>query len=467
MSVGDPLGASPRGTTIEFGAQALEAPAARIANRRTSTLAAIGLGGLLATALVIALSASNTNTLLPETVRPVPAWLAGPFMNAGPSLSSAALIGVLVLMFGAYMLALRNIDGLSDRAVIVAIAGFTAIVLIAPPLLSTDVFSYQEYARMGTIYGANPYTLGPHAIALDPLYSYVDAKWITTPTAYGPIFTLLSYPLAMLDVAASVLAYKLIAALSALAIVAGVWTAARMRGLNPARAAALIGLNPLVVVYGIGGGHNDLLMLAFMTGGICLMLAGRDKAGGGSIVVAAGIKLTGAILLPFALLSREEAQPGRRRDFMIGAATVAAMIAVATLIMFGPGSVKLLSTLSKNQSNADWHSIPGFFSDALGLGTIAKLTAYMLGATFLAIFVWLIRRVYRRELDWIAGAGWATFWMLATAGSVLPWYVAWLLPLAALGGDRRLYRTAAVLSGVILMLQLIGYIPHASPNIGL
>jgi alpha-1,6-mannosyltransferase len=281
------------------------------------------------------------------------------------------------------------------------------------------------------------------------------------------VFTLLSYPLAALDIAASILAYKLLAALSALAIVAGVWIAAKMRGLNPAKAAALVGLNPLVVIYGIGGGHNDLLMLAFLTAGICLMLARRDRAAGGSLVLAAGIKLTGAVLLPFALLSREVSQPSRRRDFLIGIATAGAMIALGSLIMFGPGSLHLISTLSKNQSNADWHSIPGFFSDALGLGTIAKVTAYMLGLSFLTVFVWLVRRVHRRQLDWIAGAGWATFWMLATAGSVLPWYVAWLLPLAALGADRRLYNTAVALSGVILILQLIGYIPHGASLIGL
>ena len=42
-----------------------------------------------------------------------------------------------------------------------AIAALNALVLLAPPLLSTDVFSYQAYARMGAIYGANPYLHGP------------------------------------------------------------------------------------------------------------------------------------------------------------------------------------------------------------------------------------------------------------------------------------------------------------------
>ncbi len=84
------------------------------------------------------------------------------------------------------------------------IAALHALVLLAPPLLSTDVFSYQAYARMGELYGINPYLHGPHAIALDPVYPFIGAKWVTMPTAYGPVFTLLSYLLAPLSIAASV-----------------------------------------------------------------------------------------------------------------------------------------------------------------------------------------------------------------------------------------------------------------------
>ena len=111
------------------------------------------------------------------------------------------------------------------------------------------------------MYGFNPYLAGPHAIAGDPLYHYIGAKWIGTPTVYGPVFTGLSYLLAPLSIPASVFAYKAIAAISSLAIVALVWNGARLRGVDPVRAAALVGLNPLIVVYGVGGGHNDLLML--------------------------------------------------------------------------------------------------------------------------------------------------------------------------------------------------------------
>jgi hypothetical protein len=49
---------------------------------------------------------------------------------------------------------------------------------------------------------------------------------------------------------------------------------------------------------------------------------------------------------------------------------------------------------------------------------------------------------------------------VTTASALLPWYVAWALPFAALGSDRRLWRTAIVLTGVVQAIELLGYIPH-------
>ena len=117
-----------------------------------------------------------------------------------------------------------------------AIAALYAVVLLAPPLISTDIFSYQAYSRMGAVYGVSPYLNGPHGIAQDPLFQYVGAKWAYIPSVYGPVFTTLSYVLSPLSIVASVVAYKLIAAVSALAIVAMVWNLARRRGVDPVRA---------------------------------------------------------------------------------------------------------------------------------------------------------------------------------------------------------------------------------------
>ena len=313
MSIRGPLGATPESGALELNAAALET---RSASSR-ARLGQLGLFGLLATGLLISVAAAHTDAILPESARPIPGWLAGPFGGANFGLGVGPLLVVLALMFVSYAIAAQAGSRLSARAVVMTIAALHALVLLAPPLLSTDVFSYQAYARMGSLYGANPYLQGPHAIALDSVYPFIGWKWVSTPTAYGPVFTVLSYVLAPLSIAASALAYKAIAALSSLALVALVWNAARLRGLDPVRAAALVGLNPLLVVYGVGGGHNDLLMLAILTAGIYLMLAHRERAGAGAIVLAAAVKLTAVLFLPFALAGAggPRTRP-RRRDVL-------------------------------------------------------------------------------------------------------------------------------------------------------
>ncbi len=431
-------------------------------------LGVVGLGGLLLTGLLVAIAGSSTDALLPESVRPIPKWLAGPFGVTGLNIGWGGVTAAMTAMFVCYVLAVRAADRLSGRAVLMTIAALNAVVLLAPPLLSTDVFSYQAYARMWATYGANPYLHGPHLIALDPVYPFIGAKWVNTPSTYGPVFTTISYVLGPVSIAASALAYKAIAVVSSLVTVALVWNSARLRGVDPVKAAALVGLNPLIVVYGVGGGHNDLLMLAGMAAGVYALLLHRQRTGGALLMVAAGVKLTAGLLLPFAAAAPEGLGGSRRRrNLLVGAGGAALALFALGIAEFGNGTLHLPATLQKTQSEGDWHSIPGFISTRLGLGGIGHLTGLLLGLAFVAVLAYLLLKVWRGELDWIDGAAWAALAMLVTASSVLPWYVAWLMPLVALGTDRRLWRASLVITGVVTAIQFLGFIPHAATFFGL
>jgi uncharacterized BrkB/YihY/UPF0761 family membrane protein len=185
-------------------------------------------------------------------------------------------------------------------------------------------------------------------------------------------------------------------------------------------------------------------------------------------VLATGIKLTAGLLLPFVLAATGSplARP-RRREILIGAGIIAAILAAVSFGVFGAGVLHLPVTVHQSQSEGDWHSIPGFISTRLGLPPIGQVAGLVLALLFVVAFWWLLRRVWRGEMDWIDGAGWATAAMIVTASSLLPWYVAWLMPLAALASDHRLWRTAIYLTVFVQAIQMLGYIPHGSSVLGL
>lgn len=420
---------------------------------RSDRLPLLVLGGLVASGLIVVLTAANTRQLLPSSIRvSTPSYLAGAFAHSGVDVGLSGLIIVLGLMCVFYALAVRVADRLPMWGLLMAIAALYTLVLLAPPILSTDMFSYVAYSRLGALYHINPYVHGPDAISWDALYPFVSPRWITTPTVYGPLFTALGYLLASFDVAAQVLVYKLASAVSSLSVIVIVWRAAALRGLNQVKAVTLVGLNPVVILYGVGGGHNDLLMLAVLMGAVYLGLRQRDGASGALLVVAAAVKLSGGLLLPFAVANERARGNGRRPSAAVlaGATVTTVLIGLPSLVLFGPSVFHLLSTLQGIQSHGGEHSIHGWILGAVGLQRWIGPVGIVLDGLFVAAVARLAIRVSRGGLDWIAAAGWATVWMLVTAGFLLPWYVAWLIPLAALSRDRRLLIASVILTAVCM-----------------
>jgi hypothetical protein len=468
MSVNGPLGVTSQGRALELGAAARIGGRTRVATRSPGLAA---LAGILVIGGVLCIAATRTNVMLPESIRPVPSFLAGPLQHFGISLTSGELIALLALMFGSYVLAVRVSDRITPRAAITAIVLLNVLVLLAPPLFSTDIFSYEAYARMFATYGTNPYLHGPHAISLDPLYPYVGAKWISTPSVYGPLFTIFSGLTAGSSVEAGVIFFKLVAALCSLGIVAAVWHAAKLRGVDPVRGALLVGLNPLLVLYGVGGGHNDLMMLLFATAGVTALLSRRERASGVLIVVGAAIKLSGLLLLPFAAAASVPfGAVNRRRELLRGAGVTAATALVVGFICFHSGLLQMTHTLQDVQGQNDLQSTPGLIAGGVKLAfglSIHGLIETLLTAVCALVVVRLVWRVWFLGLDWIEGAAWATVWVLATAGSILPWYVAWLLPLVALCGDRRLWNAALWMTGLVGLVTVVAYIPAGTSFFGI
>ncbi|HET9094729.1 MAG TPA: polyprenol phosphomannose-dependent alpha 1,6 mannosyltransferase MptB [Solirubrobacteraceae bacterium] len=468
MSIKTPLGATADGGAFETaGTAGHPDPAAAHAQRHPVArprAELIGIGATVAVpllGLVLCAAGTRSAALVPQSIGLAP-WasgMTGPLAYLGFSLGVGGVVAALLTLLGLYLIALRHSELVPNRLIVGAVVAFTVVALVGPPLFSTDAFSYQAYARMLAHYHINPYLHGPDAIGSYPLTntltSYIGAKWVKTPSVYGPLFTFLSVIFQSRSVAFNYYAFKVIAALASGGTLLMIWRLAGQRGVNQRRAIALFGLNPLVTLYGVGGGHNDLLMLLLMTGGVYAILARRDGAGAVLLTAGAAVKLTGGIVLPFALVGelRQGSLRTRGRSMLIGIAVPTAIIAGASYAVFGTGILHMLSALQAVQWQGAWQSLPGLFF-SLARAPVSRGVRIADDVVLAAVILWLLHRVWRGRLDWVEAAAWATFAVLATAWSLLPWYSAWLLPLVAISAERRVWRVAvaATLMGSAIMV---------------
>jgi chromate transport protein ChrA len=96
-------------------------------------------------------------------------------------------------------------------------------------------------------------------------------------------------------------------------------------------------------------------------------------------------------------------------------------------------------------------SVPNIVGDLLGLGGGSPTLLRVANVAMVATVIYLLRR---RRSDWIADAGWSTLALVISLAWLVPWYVIWVLPLAALGTSVWL-RRAAVAFSVYLVLAFM------------
>jgi alpha-1,6-mannosyltransferase len=325
-------------------------------------------------------------------------------------------------------------------AIVVLVIAFACL----PPLLSHDVYSYVDYARLGVLHGLDPYVHPPTAAPGDPAFTHVT--WPETTSAYGPLFTLASYPLAWLPVGVAVYALKAISAAAVLAIAALVARLAPARGVDPVRAAAFVGLNPLVLVHVVGGPHNDAIAILLMTLGVAGVLTARETSAGASLVAAMLVKASAAVTIPFALLATAKPPPTGLKpvyvsDFrpvgrlLAGAAAALLAIGGVAYFSFGWNWLDAFTLAGENQNRTSHLSIPITTARLTGLDPNAVRAAAL--TLYAAFVLYLLTWTYRGG-DWLRAAAWATFTLLLATAWLLPWYLLWPLPLVALSRDRQL-----------------------------
>ncbi len=492
----------------------LPADRAQAKARRETRIAASALVLLVLGSLFLVVAAANRPSLFSATTHTgfFPGWMAGPLGGLLPWMtrSSSALrylfTATIALMYVAYLFAFAYAPKrLPMRWTIAAVVCANVVFFLAPPMALTDIFNYINYGRMEIVHHLNPYTtypvLEPHS---DP--SYALSNWHELLSPYGPLFTLLTFALVPLGVAASFWTIKAILVATSLGTILLVWKCARLLDRDPVKAIVLVGLNPIVLVWGLGGDHNDFLMVFFLVLGFYLLLRGgafarlaapaqpgeaagtqpaqlshpamtswrrtiggwlwplsaTEVGAGVAFVAATALKASGGIVIPIVLVALLRA-PRRLTQVLIGLLAAGVVIGIASVIAFG-AHIPDLSTQSDLVTET---SIPNLIGLALGNGGETETLHTVLTAVLVLSLVGCCVLAWRRR-DAITPTGWITVALLVTVGWVLPWYVLWLLPLAALSRSRRLLNTALVLGAYLIIVwapasglvwQAIGFEP--------
>jgi alpha-1,6-mannosyltransferase len=125
--------------------------------------------------------------------------------------------------------------------------------------------------------------------------------------------------------------------------------------------------------------------------------------------------------------------------FVLGGLGAAVVIGVAGFLGFGWEWLHAFGLAGENQGRTSHLSIPVTFARLSGIDEGAVRVVAL--ALFGAAVGWLLVRTWRGA-DWIRAAAWAGTGLLLATSWLLPWYLLWPLPLAAVARDRLL---AAVL----------------------
>jgi hypothetical protein len=449
---------------------------ARERSRPAAALVALSaLTLVLLSWFLVLLTAAHPNFMAPTTATGYfPGWMSGPLGGLlGRSPPSEATMRTLVaVILVAMYLAYAAIGTVAGRAqarwVLGAVLATHLAFLLAPPLQYTDVFNYVNYGRMGVLHHLNPYATIPMLEPQrDPAFALSNWHWLLSP--YGPLFTLFTYALVPLGVAGDFWAIKVVLCLASLGVLLLVWRCAGILGRDPVRAVALTGLNPIVLLWGLGADHNDVLMMLPLMLGVYLLVRARAGAGAersararagserlrslglrigyeplaaAAFVVAAGVKASAVVVIPVAF-----AAAPRKREFLAGLALAGLLLAAVSGAAFGahlPG----IGSQTELVTGVGPANLLGWALGQQGETETLRALLTLAAAAFVLAAAW---RAWQAGRDWIAlaGAGLAVVWVSTSWFS--PWYIVWILPFAALARSGRL-RLFVGLIGIYILL---------------
>jgi len=337
----------------------------------------------------------------------------------------------------------------STKTVLTLTVAYHLAILLLPLLLSRDVFSYAYYGRILSRYGGNPYVNTPADYPANDLWRFTWPGWRETPSVYGPVFVWLAAAITAIfrSIHDVIMAFRAVAVAASLG---AVWFVVklvqRVKPSKTAYAAAMIGLNPVVLFHTVGGGHVDVLVMLSVAAAIYLVATDRELPATVALTVGALVKISAAV--PLVLLIAyvaTRAEPGKRARVLVTHIGTAVGIFMVAALPFLQRSNPTLGMVELVQ-HGSWIAPPALVErifEALGellageVGASIGVVIARLGMfAALAVGLFLVlRQVVRHasegSVSFLAAAwGWGFLLMMLFSPTLFPWYFAWVLPVA-------------------------------------
>ncbi|MFN8471935.1 MAG: hypothetical protein U0822_07045 [Anaerolineae bacterium] len=351
-------------------------------------------------------------------------------------------LAVLLILFGLYYLGYSLVLNMSGRwlpwLVLIPPAVSSAALIFMYPVTAADLFQYIWLGRIWALDGQNPFIVTPNMRPDELLYPYTIFR--NFPTVYGAGFIQLSGVLARLggdSILRTVIIFKLAMILSYAGCLVLVYLI--LRRTRPALVWAgvyVMAWNPLVIFNTAGDGHNDIMMIFLVL--LAIYLAQRDRWAEALVflVLSASVKWLSLALVPVFLVVALRMM-GRSAWLKVGSG-LAIGLGLAALIQapFFAGPASLVGGIP-NIGSQFTASLATVMRDILSshvsadqAAQVARLAAFGL---FTILYIWQLFRLQGTFDSLVYGAYQVFFFYLVIAAVWFqPWYVVWLVPLAAL-----------------------------------
>ena len=315
---------------------------------------------------------------------------------------------------------------------------FSLTLVFLYPVTAIDVFNYAVEGHIAVFHGVNPMVTPPSNVSSDPFVSFAGS-WVDSTSPYGPIWIILTQLDALVTGSNVVLAILALKALAAVAVVATTYllaTAFLPRGpLASALAAMVFGWNPLVQLEMVGNGHNDAVMAFVLVAGLVLLTKKRPILAAAGVGVSVLIKFLTLGVVPLFLLA-EILAPARSHRLRVArvAASTAVMIALA-VVAYAPFWTGLATIERAQAVDSDYLSsiaalVILLVPDSINWLGIAKI------AILAAVFLWQANSLRLGRANLAQAMFEVLFVTILIASHFAGWYLALLVAVAVLSGDR-------------------------------